>query len=98
MPLKLAAGVKVSRPSVPRLTVPFVSTAGVVVVMAVPLICVTVSALPSTSVSFVRTSKVVAVSSGVVKLSLTATGASLTAVTVRFTVPVLVPPWPSDTV
>ena len=70
---------------VPRLTVPFVSTTGVVVVMAVPLICVTVSALPSTSVSFVRTSKVVAVSSAVVKLSLTATGASLTGSTTMVT-------------
>ncbi|RJR93347.1 hypothetical protein CS559_04284 [Dickeya solani] len=59
---------------------------------------VTVSGLPSTSLSFARTSTVTGVSSAVVALSLPVTGASFTAVTVMVSVPVATPPAPSLTV
>ena len=60
--------------------------------------CVTVSVFPSTSVSFVNTFPETGVSSGVVTLSVTAFGASLTAATVIDKVSVSIPPLPSLTV
>jgi hypothetical protein len=60
-----------------------------------------VSGFPSTSVSFASSAEAATttgVSSLVVSESLPATGASLTAVTLIFTVAVVVPPWPSLTV
>ena len=66
-----------------------------------PPTAVTVNVSPSTSVSLATRSLaaiVSAVSSAVVFASLTATGASLTAVIVTVTAPVAVPPWPSLTV
>jgi hypothetical protein len=56
---------------------------------------------PSTSISFARRTlprKVMGVSSAVDKLSLEATGALFTGVTVTVTFAVAVPPLPSDTV
>ena len=97
-PLKLAVGAKVSRPSAPSVTVPPVTASGTPTVIAVPLMAVTVSALPSRSRSLTRTSKVTDVSSAVVKLSSTATGASFSPVTVTVTVAVEKPPAPSEIV
>jgi hypothetical protein len=59
---------------------------------------VTVSGSPSGSASFASTPTVAGVSSAVVSESGTATGASLTGVTVTVTCPMAVPPWPSPTV
>ena len=65
---------------------------GVPTTAGCPLIWVTVSVSPSTSVSLPSTLMTTDASSLVVKLSLTATGASLTGVTVIFTLAVDVLP------
>ena len=97
MPLKLAVGVKRSVPSASRVTVPPATAIEPLTAILAPLICVTVSGSLSISLSFVRTSMMMDVSSGVVKVSSTATGASLTGVTVPRTVASAVVV-PSDTV
>ena len=74
-----------SRPSASRVTVPPVTLTDMPTEMAWPSIAVTVRRSPSTSLSLLLTSKTTAVSSAVVKLSLTATGGSLTGVTVPLT-------------
>ena len=56
----------------------------------------TVSASPSTSVSFASTFTWPACPATVVSESLTASGLSFTDVTVTDTVAVSVPPWPSE--
>ena len=73
-------------------TPPVTATPAPPTVIAVPLMRVTVMVSPSTSLSFARTLMVTAVSSAVVKLSSTATGASLTGVIVPVTVAVAVAP------
>ena len=65
---------------------------------ALPSICSTDSGSPSTSVSLLSTLIVMAVSSGVVAESSTATGASLAPVTVRVSVVTEVAPVGSVTV
>ena len=71
------------------------------VIAAAPLLvvltAVTLSVSPSTSVSLSNTLMTMAVSSAVEAVSFVATGGSFTAVTVTSTVPVSVPPFPSDT-
>ena len=89
MPLKLAAGVKVMLPSTS-------STEPLVALVA----SVTLSVSPSASLSLARSDAAVMptpVSSSVVALSATATGASLTGVTVMVTSPASVAK-PSETV
>ena len=84
-------------PSALSVTEPFVTaTAAPPAVIAAPLTCVIVSGLPSTSLSFVFTVTDADVSSLIVPdESLTATGGSLTAITVPLTVAEAVPPAPS---
>ncbi len=60
--------------------------------------CVNVKVFPSASVSLVNNVPDTGVSSSVVTASSVATGASLTAVTVMFNVPVPEPPFISDAV
>ncbi len=60
-------------PAAFSVTTPPVTATEPVPLIAVPLICVTLSVSPSTSLSFARTAMVTAVSSAVVKLSATAT-------------------------
>ena len=77
--------------------VPPATATGMPTLMAAPLICVTLNASPSTSLSLPRTSNVMAASSDVVMLSSTATGGSLTGSTLTVAVAVAVPPLPSLT-
>ena len=97
-PLKLAVGVKVSRPSAFSVTVPLATATVWPAEIAVPLIATTARVPPSTSRSLTRTSKVTGVSSAVVNVSSTATGGSFSPVTVTVTVAVAVPPSPSEIV
>ena len=79
-------------------TLPLLSVTVPWVALPTPVI---VSGLPSTSLSFPRSvagAMISGVSSATVTESAPAVGASLTAVTVTFTVAVSVPPWPSLTV
>ena len=86
-PLKFSAGVKLSVPSGLTVTVPWA---------ALTLAAVTVSGSPSTSLSLPSTAMLATgVLTGVLATSPAAAGASLTAVTVRLTVAVEVPPLPS---
>ena len=79
-------------------TPPLTATPGPPAVIGMPSICVTVSASPSTSLSLPRTAIVMGVSSVAAKVSATATGASLTGVTLPPTVAVEVRPEGSVTV
>ena len=83
-PLKSAVGVNTRLPDMLSATVPPVTaTLAPPAVMAVPLTCVTVSVSFSGSLSFARTLIVAGpLSSAIVKLSLTASGASFTGITV----------------
>ena len=63
-----------------------------------PMMPVTDSVSPSGSVSFARTAIVMAVSSGVVLVSFTATGPSFTLATITLTVAVALPFCPSPIV
>ena len=79
-------------------TPPVTATPAPPAVIAVPLICVTLSVSPSTSVSLPRTAIVAGVSSLPTKVSSAATGASFTGVTLPLTLAVDVSPPGSATV
>ena len=78
----MSVGVKVSVPFAFRVTEPPATLTEAPTAIAVPSICVIVSASPSTSLSLPSTPKVIGVSSLVENVSFDATGASLTAATV----------------
>ena len=89
-PLEFNAGVKVKLPlpiisNVPVPAIEAVLPAGYVILFITN--CVTVNVFPSTSLSFVNTFPFNRISSGVVVISLTATGASFTGVKLIVTVP-----------
>jgi len=85
-PLKPVLGVYVSVPSALIATAPLAADAVVMVKLS-----------PSISLSFAKTLMVTALSSVVVAVSATATGASFSGFTVTATVEVAVPPLPSLT-
>ena len=90
---------KTSVPAAVNATVPPVTATGAPpAVMALPLICVTVRASPSASLSLARTSIATGVSSVPANVSFAATGASLTDATVPLTVAVEARPPGSATV
>ena len=103
-PLKPADGSTVTVPTALTVTLaigapsPLVRVTGVPTVMGLPLIWVMVNGSPSASESFAKTGIVMVVSSGVVRLSSMATGASLRPVTVRVRVVVAFKPEGSRTV
>ena len=99
MPVKSALGVYTRLPDALSVTTPpATATPTPPTPIATPLTWVTVSALPSTSLSLARTLIVTGVSSAVVKLSLVATGASSTAANAPLTVALDVAPDASATV